>query len=94
MIFIQNEAERNEAAACVMLSANLCVLICSLLEPFMPFTSIEIARQLNLPRREIPLHFGRYLQDGHTIYGATPLFKKITDEEIKEYREKFKGKSK
>lgn len=89
----KNESERNEAAACVMLSANLCVLICSLLEPFMPFTSIEIARQLSLSRREVPGHFGRYLPEGHQIYGATPLFKKITDEEIKEYREKFAGKS-
>jgi len=77
-----------------MLSANLCVLISSLIEPFMPFTSIEIARQLSLSRREIPLHFGRYLEKDHCIYDAVPLFKKITDDEIKDYKERFAGKTK
>jgi len=85
--------EKNEAAASVMLSANLCVLISSLLEPFMPFTSIEIARQLNLSRRQIPGSFGRYLPTDHRVNCATPLFKKITDEEVNGYRAKFAGKA-
>lgn len=87
----KNESEKNEAAASVMLAANLCLLISTIIEPFMPFTSIEISRQLSVSRPEIPLHFARYLKPDHKIYGATPLFKKITDEEIKQYREMFAG---
>ena len=86
------EKERQEAAAAVMLSANLCLLISALLEPFMPETSIEIARQLGHDRVQIPSEFKCYFKSGHQISGATPLFKKITDEEVADYRSRFAGK--
>ena len=75
-----------------MLSANLCLLISALLEPFMPETSIEITRQLGHHRIHTPTEFKCYLTPGHKIEGATPLFKKITDEEVADYRSRFAGK--
>lgn len=86
--------ERAEGAACVMLSANLCVLLSSLLEPFMPSTSSEIARQVNFPRAQIPANFGRFLPADHAVKEAVPLFKKISDEEVASYRAQFAGKEK
>ena len=75
-----------------MLSANLCVLLSSLLEPFMPSTSSEIARQLDYPRAQIPANFGRFLPADHAVKEAVPLFKKISDEEVTSYRAQFAGK--
>ncbi|CAG5113572.1 Oidioi.mRNA.OKI2018_I69.chr2.g7662.t2.cds [Oikopleura dioica] len=82
----KDPALRNEASACVMLSANLVFLLSSLLEPFMPMTSFEIARQLGVARAQIPSKFGAFLEKDHKVYESRPLFRKIEDEEVKEYR--------
>jgi len=89
----KDPALRNEASACVMLSANLVFLLSSLLEPFMPMTSFEIARQVGVARAQIPTKFGAFLEKDHKIYESRPLFRKIEDDEIKEYRARFAGKS-
>jgi len=89
----KDPAMRNEASACVMLSANLVFLLSSLLEPFMPMTSFEIARQVGVARAQIPAKFGAFLEKDHKIYESRPLFRKIEDDEIKEYRAQFAGKS-
>lgn len=76
-----------------MLSANLVFLLSSLLEPFMPMTSFEIARQLGVARAQIPSKFGAFLEKDHKVYESRPLFRKIEDEEVKEYRVRFAGKA-
>ena len=71
--------------------ANLSILIGSLLHPFMPETSNEIYRQMNLEKLLIPNAFGRLIKTDHQIKEAVPLFRKLEDAEINDYRTKFAG---
>ena len=59
----------------------------------MPMTSFEIARQLGVARAQIPSKFGAFLEKDHKVYESRPLFRKIEDEEVKEYRVRFAGKA-
>ena len=62
-----------------------------MLEPFMPETSAEIARQLKSTPIQLPKSYGAFLPAGHEVGDAQPLFRKLEDDEIKEYRERFAG---
>ena len=62
-----------------------------MLEPFMPETSAEIARQLKTEARQLPKTYGAFLPADHVVGDAVPLFRKLEDDEIKEYRDKFAG---
>jgi len=88
---VKKQETKQEADACVMLAANLSILIGSLLEPFMPETSSEIYRQMNLEKLLIPNTFGRLIETNHQINEAVPLFRKLEDAEINDYRTKFAG---
>ena len=62
-----------------------------MLEPFMPETSNEIFRQLNIEKCLIPDTFGLMIELDHKISEPVPLFRKLEDAEINNYREKFAG---
>ncbi|MDO8642085.1 MAG: methionine--tRNA ligase [Candidatus Woesearchaeota archaeon] len=78
---------------CVNMVRDLAVIA----EPFLPFTSREIFRQLNLKDKE-PFVWDSALKQplnkGHKINQPRPLFRKLEDPEIQGFRERFKGKSK
>ena len=57
----------------------------------MPVTSSEIFRQLNLEKRLVGDRFGRMIPPGHQINDPKPLFRKLEDDEIKGYKERFAG---
>ena len=57
----------------------------------MPETSNEIYRQMNLEKLLIPNAFGRLIKTDHQIKEAVPLFRKLEDAEINDYRTKFAG---
>ncbi|MBI2147334.1 methionine--tRNA ligase [Candidatus Woesearchaeota archaeon] len=86
---------------CVNLVRSLAVLI----QPFLPFTSAEMFRQLNLPNL-FPKQHGSSRQQGHEgwdsalrlgvkaghqISTPSPLFRKLEDQEIKLLRQRFSG---
>ena len=57
----------------------------------MPETSAEIARQLKTEARQLPKTYGAFLPADHVVGDAVPLFRKLEDDEIKDYRDKFAG---
>ncbi|KNA12223.1 hypothetical protein SOVF_127940 [Spinacia oleracea] len=95
--------EDQPACAVVMrTAAGLVYLLACLLEPFMPSFSLEVLKQLNMPRLQVSLSDEngdlekiRILWDilpaGHKIGKPEPLFKELKDEEMEFYREKFAG---
>jgi len=88
---VKKPETKQEADSCVMLAANLSLLLSAMLEPFMPDTSAEIARQLNAKPIQLPKSFGAYLPASHKVNDAVPLFRKLEDAEIKDYRDRFAG---
>ncbi len=82
--------KRSGAVTAVYHSANAVSSLAILLEPFLPFTSREIWRQLSLqlPLSTLPWHSARnqLLEPGHMIVAPKPLFKKVEDSHIEELR--------
>ncbi|XP_019100049.1 PREDICTED: methionine--tRNA ligase, cytoplasmic-like [Camelina sativa] len=93
--------DKPSCAVVIRTAAGLVHLLAQLLEPFMPSFSREVFKQLNLPP-----HFSLSEQRGdvlaasrpweimppsHMIGTPQPLFKKMKDEEVQQYKEKFAG---
>ncbi|GBO19567.1 Methionine--tRNA ligase, cytoplasmic, partial [Araneus ventricosus] len=76
------------------LSANICCLLCTLMEPYMPDSCSGLKSQLNTQ----PVHhilvdnFVCLLPSGHKIGKPSPLFKKIEQELINELKAKYAGR--
>ncbi len=60
-------------------------------EPYLPFTSAEIFRQLGMPQSKWA-DIGKPLQPGHTLGEPKALFRKIEQKEIDDLKAKFAGK--
>jgi methionyl-tRNA synthetase len=76
--------------------ASLARLVAILIWPYMPEMAANLLyTQLNLPREPYPSFIDTFTVDlvpaGHILGEPQPLFRKILDAEIKEYREKFGG---
>jgi methionyl-tRNA synthetase len=93
--------DRSAAAAYISACVGIVAVAASLLQPFMPSFTSKCLEQLGL---ENPLAFTDDLVEmvkdianvvpaGHTLdtKEPTPLFRKITDAEVAEFREKFAG---
>ncbi|CAM4774014.1 unnamed protein product [Rotaria magnacalcarata] len=88
-----SDAEKRDAEISITLALNLVYLLSSVLQPFMPTTSDEIRQQLNIQETAYALDnaFRCYLPVGHTIGQARPLFKRVEQASIDEYRLRFSG---
>ncbi len=75
------------------LTLNLVYLLSLVLQPFMPTTADEIRQQLNAQQLSYALenNFRCYLPCGHKIGQARPLFEKLEQPLIDEYRLRFSG---
>ncbi|XP_043719638.1 probable methionine--tRNA ligase [Telopea speciosissima] len=96
---------KEDLASCniiVRTSAGLVCLLATLLEPFMPSFTVEVLKQLNLPRSHLSLcdekgdidrarRLWEVLPIGHKIGKPEPLFKELKDEDVEFFREKFAG---
>ena len=83
------------AGQIVSLAIQLVALLAVLIEPFMPMISNTIFGQLGLSTEKrvlLPEVFGPMLEEGHQLGKASPLITQISDDLIKECREKYKGK--
>lgn len=81
------------AGTVIAFSANISALISILIHPYMPDTSAEIQKQLNLSEDclIIPEVFRPILKTGHQIGVPSPLFKKIDDELVETLQKRFQG---
>lgn len=78
------------------MTLNLVDLLSLVLQPFMPTTAEEIRKQLNAQESIYALenYFRCYLPPGHKIGRARPLFEKLEEPLIDEYRLRFSGYNK
>ncbi len=84
-----NEPER--AAAVIAIGLNLIYLVSAVLAPFMPETSEQIVKQLNVPLRNIPNTFDLPIVGGHCIGKPSYLFSIITEKQLEEFKLRYGG---
>ncbi|GIY42148.1 methionine--tRNA ligase, cytoplasmic, partial [Caerostris extrusa] len=89
-----NALDKVRAGTVLGVSANICCLLCTLMEPYMPDACANLKAQLNTE----PIHhilvdnFVCLLPTGHKIGKPAPLFKKIEQELINELKAKYAGR--
>lgn len=86
----KNESRRKEV---IYVSLQITKALSILLDPFIPETSSKIKKVLGISANKVSEAVTR-IEPGKEINEFSPLFKKITDEEVKKYREKYRGKEK
>lgn len=87
---VKSDKLRAAAAMSVLLQQVRDLAI--LTEPYLPFTSAEIFRQLNMPQAKWA-EIGKPLQSGHAIGEPKALYRKIEQKEIDALKAKFAGKA-
>ena len=70
---------------------DLVIKLGVLVEPFMPGVAEEIFKQVNVGELKIA-DLNKFELGEHSIGKPAPLFRKMEDDEINKWREKFKGK--
>jgi methionyl-tRNA synthetase len=83
---------RKDAAMNVL--ANLAKDLAILVNPIMPGASKDIFKQLNVPEQDWDALFDMSIKKGHKVGEATPLFSKMSDEQMKEFKARFSQSSK
>uniref|UniRef100_H2YYM3 methionine--tRNA ligase n=1 Tax=Ciona savignyi TaxID=51511 RepID=H2YYM3_CIOSA len=86
--------DKLRAGSVTSVAANISCLLSILIHPYMPHTSQVIQQQINYPSdgNMIPDSITRMLPSGHTINQPAPLFRKLEEAEISEYKSKFAGR--
>lgn len=86
------KSNEQKGANCIYLSNQLCKVLATILKPYMPSTSDKIAGIININPSDKWENGSEFLETGHEINKAKPLFKKIEDDEIaKEKEELYKN---
>lgn len=99
--------DANRCAQVVRTTLCALRFLCALLEPFMPSFAAKVYEQMNLvnEKGEVsirdeklleyvwghPEHIANLVQGGHQIGEPAPIFREITDAEIKQWRDAFGG---
>lgn len=99
------KTDKERASTIYKFAANLLVVVSVLLEPYMPSFSAKIYSILNIERNERTAKFLReihqaktsedylkFIETGHVINDSRPIFKEITDDDVKEWRAKYGAK--
>ncbi|KAJ3067484.1 putative methionine--tRNA ligase, cytoplasmic protein rar1 [Podochytrium sp. JEL0797] len=83
---------RERCNTVVAMSLNLAYLISALVYPYLPSTSTNICRQLNLPTRKITDTWsGKDITAGHVLGKVDYLFTRIDEKRADELRAKYSG---
>ncbi|KAI6173361.1 Methionine--tRNA ligase, cytoplasmic [Aphelenchoides besseyi] len=86
----KNEETEERGGSVVALSANISILLATLLYPFMPTVSKTIRSQCKLESPFLlPEHFVQFLPDGWEIGEPKPLFEKLDPKKIEEFKKRF-----
>jgi methionyl-tRNA synthetase len=88
----QDAENRKRAAAVMAVLVHQVRDLAILAEPYLPFTSAEIFRQLNLPQAKWA-DIGKPLPADHQLGEPKALFRKIEPKEIDALKAKFAGKN-
>uniref|UniRef100_A0A915ELN5 Methionyl-tRNA synthetase n=1 Tax=Ditylenchus dipsaci TaxID=166011 RepID=A0A915ELN5_9BILA len=84
------EKDKQRAATVVAVAANLSMLLSTTFYPFMPEASKQIRQTCNIQQSiRLPNAFIQFLVDGHTISKPVPLFPKLEEASIKEWKVRF-----
>ncbi|OWT33343.1 methionine--tRNA ligase [Methanobrevibacter sp. 87.7] len=84
--------DKQKAANCLYLSNQLCKSLATLLKPYIPTKADKIAEIMNIELHDDWNEASEFVEEGHKINKAKPLFKKIDDKEIaKEKEELYKN---
>jgi len=85
----------NDANNCIFLSVNAVYTLAIILEPYLPFATEELWKQLKLPGSVYEQKWTSAkelrIKSGHRLSKPEILFKKIEDEEIEREVKKLKG---
>jgi methionyl-tRNA synthetase len=81
--------DKQKAANCLYLSNQMCKALAVLLKPYIPRSADKICEILNIPQDNSWDDAKVFLETGHEINKAKPLFKKIEDEVIEAQKEKL-----
>ena len=88
------KTDKERAGAIVAFSLNLINLYGRISSPFIPDASAEILKAMNSPSRDWPANGAeelRVLAPGHRFEPPDVLFRKISKEEVAEWKEEFAG---
>lgn len=85
-----NEPEKSDLV--VYVGINILAVVSQVIGPFMPETSKNINRQLNVGDLYIPDEFEFVIAEGHNIGEADYLFSRIDEKMIDVWRQKYGGK--
>ncbi len=86
------EAAMKRCGTVINACCNLVKTLAVTLEPFLPHTSKEILRQLNIPQSKFEFRLYSDIAVGHTISEPKVIFAKIEPKQIESMRAKFSGK--
>ena len=81
--------DMEKASNCLYLSNQLCKALAVLLKPYIPNKADAICNIINIPAENAWDDAKAFLETGHEINKAKPLFKKIEDKVIEEQKEKL-----
>lgn len=81
--------DMEKASNCLYLSNQLCKALAILLKPYIPNKADAICDIINIPTENNWDEAKVFLETGHEINKAKPLFKKIEDKVIEEQKEKL-----
>ena len=83
---------KQKAETCLALCANITKDLSILIRPYMPETSSNICKQLNIKELGWKELGKILLKKGHKINKAEPLFNKLEDKDVKKFKKDFGGK--
>jgi len=84
------KTDKERCGTVMALAANLAALLGAILEPYMPSFTEKLFKQLNINHLLIPDTFSLDLVPaGHKIGVPLPIFRKLEDAELKQWRETF-----
>ena len=81
--------DMEKASNCLYLSNQLCKAMAILLKPYIPNKADAVCNIINIPTENSWDDAKTFLEVGHPINKAKPLFKKIEDKVIEEQKEKL-----
>lgn len=87
------KTDEKRAGTIMAILANQIKDLAILTQPFLPATSIEITKQMNLGPTNWN-NLGKEIGSGHKIGKPSPIFRKLEPKEINELRTQFTGSSK
>jgi len=94
-VLIKNDKSRCKTV--VNISVQLVYTVCSVLGPYLPSFSKQVLAQLNIdvPVKSLPIYKEFNIcgvSEEHKLGTPVPIFRKISNKELKEYQKKFAGK--